>query len=152
MYRNTFINGRAHYGGAIYSMGSRHYAEDNIFTNNIAVGAGGAYFFSYISIGSSTREIFTNNKGLEGDVFKMDSVSFTISNAVMKCDFPPQFIKTTWSKIVIKDSVLEQTGGYTVTTSTTLRDGSGLWIDPVTRIVATNNQFKNLISKNGVFF
>ena len=149
---SQFVNGRSGYGAALYIFGSTFSSESCTFEGNQASISGGAIYALILSQFTSFKDKFVNNKAPLGDSFGMSNINdyLNIKNGTFNSDIPAQFISAQYSSINLEYNVFEQLNGHSMTTSTDLRDGSAILIDSTVRISAHNNQFKNMINKNGV--
>jgi len=64
---NSFTNGRAGQGGAVFAFLTFYTSTSSTFLNNIAAKSGGAYFAQFLQTFTSTGETFTNNQAPLGD-------------------------------------------------------------------------------------
>ncbi|CAI2387538.1 unnamed protein product [Moneuplotes crassus] len=150
---STFTKGIARDGGAIYSFSSSLTSEDNTFIDCRAKTGGGAIFSYSITSYSSTNDIYINNKAGSGDAIGMILVNdlFEINNSSFQSDSPSQFIDSSESTVLIKNSTFEQTSNYMTTNTSLIRNGAGIWVDSTTKITAQNNTFRNLRASSGSF-
>ena len=152
-YLNTiFVNGRADYGGAIYSYDTNYYASNWFFFNNTANAEGGAYYVILSRNFKIERNLFQENSANLGEGISMRNINkyLEIINWNFTSSFPSQFIYADFASMTITHSEFSNNVPSSQNIeSFNLRDGGAIKISTTVRMDLISNTFKNIISNNG---